>query len=278
MKSTQAKDTTVIEPLAAPYFPDLRELWGFRNLFKSLVWRNFRVRYRNTALGVAWVILQPLALMFAFVQVFGIWAGFDVGDIPYSIHALSGLVILFFINRIISLSVNVVRENQSLTRKVYFPKLVLPCSLVTSELADLAVGIALLLFIMLVMGIYPAPTAPLALVFLGLLFAWGFALSVLLAALGIRFRDLSMIVPIFMLVQMYLTPIIYPLTDVPPENLIAYSLNPLVGIVSGFRWAMFGTQPFFPWMVGISVIETVVLGLFGLVYFTRTERDFNDFL
>lgn len=279
-KQHKQKDrkVTLVEPLTKSYFPDLQELWEFRGLLRSLIWRNFRVRYRNTVVGVAWVVLQPLAIMLVLFQVFGIWAGFAVERIPYPIHALSGLVLLFFVNRVIAGSIGVIRDNQDLTRKVYFPRLLLPSALVASELVDLTVALLLLVVIMLLYRVFPAPTAFLVFGYLLLLVAWAFSLSVCLAALGIRFHDLTLLLPIVTLLLLYLTPIIYPITFVPEKHLILYALNPLTGIVNGFRWALLGAEPFYPWMALITLAQTLVLGLFGLVYFTRTERDFNDFL
>ena len=280
----RSRESTLIEPQTDSYFPDVRELWEFRNLLRTLMWRNFRVRYRNAALGVMWVVLQPLILMLVFVQVFNVWARIDVQEIPYSVHAISGLVLLFFANRMVSESINLVRSNQSLTRKVYFPKMLLPCALVGSELMDLAVGLVLMFVIMLLYGffgdgpIYPEPTTPLALFFLLLLVGWGFALSTCLAALGIRYHDLILIIPIVMLLQMYLAPVIYPITAVDPERMIYYALNPMVGIVNGFRWAVLGIGGEYLWTTWISIVEIFLLGLFGVVYFSRTERSFNDFL
>ena len=242
---------TVIEPLPNAYFPDLRELWGFRGLFRAFVWRNFKVRYRNTALGVIWVVLQPLTMMLVFTQVFGLWVRVPSGDIPYSLYVLSGLALLFFVNRLIGDAVNIIRENQTLTSKVYFPRIILPFALVTSGLVDLLVTILLLFGMMFFHGVQPSPQFPMALCYILLLIGWAGALGICLAALGIRYRDLTFFLPIVMLFLMYMSPIVYPISFVPEEYLFWYALNPMVGIVNGFRWALLGVEPYYPWMAKV---------------------------
>ena len=269
---------TIIEPQFDRYFPDSDELWRFRNLFNALVWRNIRVRYKNTALGAFWILLQPLLQMLVYTMIFGIWARIPVKNIPYSIHVLSGLVLVFFLTRVLGESANIIRANQSLTRKVYFPKLILPIVLTASAIVDLGVALILLTAIMLVQGVFPSITVVLAPVFLIILIGWAFALSLWFSALGIRFRDVTLIVPVMNMLMMYMSPIIYPITIVPDYLLPIYALNPMVGIVTGFRWAVLGVEPFYLWTLVISLVEIVVFGLAGLVYFVRTERNFNDFL
>ena len=278
LSKAQDSEVTIIEPGTNRYLPDMKELWRFRNLFYALVWRNVRIRYKNTTLGAVWILLQPFLQMLVYTLVFGLWARIPVGDIPYSVHVLSGLVLLFFLNRIITESANVVRGNQSLTRKVYFPKLILPCTVTASAMVDLCVTQLLLLIIMTVQGVTPEATIVLAPIFLLLVVFWAFALSLWFSALGIRFRDLTLLIPVMTMLMMYMSPVIYPITIVPEYLLPIYALNPMVGIVTGFRWAVLGIEPFYPWMLGVTVVETLVVGITGLVYFVRTERSFNDFL
>ena len=278
LNKAQDSEVTIIEPGTNRYLPDMKELWRFRNLFYALVWRNVRIRYKNTALGAVWILLQPLLQMLVYTLIFGLWARIPVGDIPYSVHVLSGLVLLFFLNRIITESANVVRGNQSLTRKVYFPKLILPCTVTASAMVDLCVTQLLLFIIMTVQGVTPEATIVLAPIFLLLVVFWAFALSLWFSALGIRFRDLTLLIPVMTMLMMYMSPVIYPITIVPEYLLPIYALNPMVGIVTGFRWAVLGIEPFYPWMLGVTVAETLLVGITGLIYFVRTERSFNDFL
>jgi lipopolysaccharide transport system permease protein len=268
----------IITPDNRRYVPDFQELWDFRHLLYALVWRNIRVRYRNSALGAVWIALQPLLRMLIYTLIFGLWARIPVGDLPYSIHVLSGLVLVFFLNRIIAESANAVRANQSLTRKVYFPKLILPCVLTISSLTDLCVALVLLLVIMAIQGVFPNATVLLAPLFLLALLGWGFTLGIWLTALGIRFVDIVQVTPILTTLMMFMSPIIYPITMVPESLLPIYALNPMVGIVTGFRWAVLGIEPFYAWTIVLSVGETLILGLTGMLYFVRTERNFNDYL
>ena len=272
------REVTIIEPRKQAYLPDLQELWDYRNLFRSLVWRNFKLRYRHATLGTAWVILQPLLMMALFTVIFGAIAAMQVRNIPYSLHLLSGLILVFFLNRVTGDSLDVIRSNANLTRKVYFPKLLLPVAVVIAAVVDLVVMVLVLLAIMLMQGILPEPQFFLAFVYMGALVLWGLAASIGLAALGIRFRDLMLFMPLVTLLLTYLAPIIYPLTFVPEDKLIYYALNPMVGIVNGFRWTVFGIEPFYPWMGLMSLAITCVLGAIGLVHFVRTEQDFNDLL
>ena len=272
------REPVVIEPQADNYLPNLRELWAFRELFYTLVWRNFKVRYRQAALGTFWVLLQPFAMMVVFTLVFGIWVRVAVKGVPYSIHILSGLILVFFINRAISESLGVIRSNANLTRKVYFPKLLLPLAVVIASIVDLAAMAVMLLVLMAFHGIAPAPQALLALGYIALLVVWGVTVAVALAALGIRYLDLHLLMPLFILFITYMSPIIYPITLVSEDLLVVYALNPMVGIVNGFRWCVFGTEPFYPWMGLVSLAEILILGILGLVYFVRTERSFNDLL
>lgn len=272
------RNVVIIKPGSSRYLPDLRELWDFRHFLRVLVWRNVRVRYRNTALGAVWIMLQPLLQMLVYTLIFGLWARIPVGDMPYSVHVLSGLVLVFFLNRIIGESANAVRNNQMLTKKVYFPKLILPSTSTISSVIDLAVALVLLFVIMAIQGVFPQATVVYAPIFLLILIAWGFTLGIWFAALGIRFVDIAMITPIVTMLMMFMSPIIYPLTLVPENLLPIYALNPMVGIVTGFRWAVLGVEPFYLWTIAVSIGEILVLGLLGLIYFVRTERYFNDYL
>lgn len=272
------RNVTIIKPSNSRYLPDLLELWDFRHLLYALVWRNVRVRYRNTALGTLWIMLQPLLQMLVYTLIFGLWARIPVGDMPYSVHVLSGLVLVFFLNRIIGESTNAVHSNQSLTKKVYFPKIILPSVITISSAIDLTVAMGLLFIIMALQGVYPLATILYVPCLLLILLGWGFTLGIWFSALGIRFADITLITPIVTMLMMFMSPIIYPLTMVPQSILPIYALNPMVGIVTGFRWAVLGVEPFYPWTLAISIGEILILGVLGLIYFARTERHFNDYL
>lgn len=277
-EAQKPRTMTVIEAKNERWLPDLDELWQFRHLIHSLTIRNVRVRYKNTALGTLWIMLQPLLQMAVYTLVFGLWARIPVGDIPFAVHVLTGLVLLFFLTRVISESGNAIRANQALTRKVYFPKMVLPIVIIGSALVDLLIAVGVMVVITLAFGVVPAWTVIFAPFFVLLLILWAFALSVWFTALGIRFRDLTLLVPVITMLMMYLSPVIYPVTLVPEQYLPIYALNPMVGILTGWRWAVVGLEPFHFWTVWIAIGEIFVIGVTGLLYFIRTERNFNDFL
>jgi lipopolysaccharide transport system permease protein len=268
----------VIQPNSGRWWPDFAELRRFSGLLRALIWRNVRVRYKNTALGMFWILLQPFLQMLVYTIIFGIWARIPVGEIPYSIHVLSGLVLVFYVNRVLGESGNVVRANQSLTRKVYFPKLVLPCMVVAAATVDLGASLLLLAGMMLVLDVPVRSTVLLLPMVLLWVVAWAFAISVWFAALGIRYRDVTLVIPVLSMLMMYMSPVIYPISIVPEYLLPVYFLNPMVGIITTFRWLVLGVDQLYPLAILISVAEIIILGIVGLILFVRSEQSFNDYI
>jgi homopolymeric O-antigen transport system permease protein len=267
----------VIEP--ARRFPglNLRELWQYRGLFFFLVWRDVKIRYAQTVLGAGWAVLQPVLTMAVFAVVFGRLAKVPSDGVPYPVFSLAALVPWTYFSTALAGASGSLVSSTNLITKVYFPRLVIPFAPVLAGLVDFAVAFAVLLAVMLGYGIVPSPAAlvlvPL-LVLAMLLTAAG--TGCWLAALNIQYRDVKYVVPFLLQVWMYASPIVYPASLVPERYRPLYALNPLVGVVEGFRAVLLGT-PGVAWStLAVSLGVGVLLCLSGALYFRRTERVFAD--
>ena len=256
----------------------LRELWEYRGLLYFLVWRDLKVRYKQTALGAAWAVIQPVATMVVFSVVFGRLAGMPSDGVPYPLFAFAALVPWTLFADGFSQAAASLVMNGNLVRKVYFPRLVLPAAAVLSSLVDFALAFAVLAAMLAAYGV--APTAAVlwlpALVLLALASALGVGLW--LAAIAVRFRDVRHGVPFLRQLWLFATPIAYPasLLDEPWRTL--YGLNPMAGVVEGFRRALLGTDTAAGPMVLASVGAAVALLVSGAYFFRRTERQMADLL
>ena len=260
----------------------LKELWQYRELLYFLVWRDIKVRYKQTVLGAAWAILQPLATAVVFTLFFGRLAGIGSDGLPYPLFSYAGLLMWTFFAQGLAQSSASVVGSANLITKVYFPRLVIPLAAVLSGLLDLAVATPLLGVMMAYYKIWPGAAivaVPLVLL-LALLAATGVGLW--LAALNVEYRDVRYVVPFLVQLWLFVTPVIYPASVVAPhlEKLgvpgWALGLNPMAGVVEGFRWAMLGrgTAPIS--LVAASAIVALVLCVTGALYFRSVERSFAD--
>lgn len=254
----------------------LRDLWEYRELLYFLTWRDVKVRYKQTVLGISWAIIQPFLTMVVFSLFFGRLARIPSDGIPYPIFAYTALVPwTFFANGLNQASSSLV-SNARLMTKVYFPRLTIPIASVLSGVVDFVLAFAVLLGMM---GYYHlTPTAavvwlPLFLL-LGLVTALGVGLW--LAALNLQFRDVRYLVPFITQFWMLATPIAYPSSLLHPTWRVVYGLNPMVGVVEGFRWALLGTSTAPGWMVGASALAATLILVTGSFYFRRMERTFAD--
>jgi len=255
---------------------NLRELWEYRELLWFLVWRDVKVRYKQTVLGAGWAILQPVATMIVFSLFFGRLAGMPSDGLPYPIFSFAGLVPWTFFSQGLSQSANSLVGSHNLITKVYFPRLAIPISTVIAGLVDFALSFLVLLVMMLAYGIVPGPEvlalAPLLL--LALVTALGAGLW--LSALNVQFRDVRYIVPFLTQLWLFLTPIAYPSSLLGEPWRTVYGLNPMAGVVEGFRWALLGTGEPPGAMLAASVLAALALLASGALYFRRTERTFAD--
>ncbi|HET9185014.1 MAG TPA: ABC transporter permease [Solirubrobacterales bacterium] len=255
-----------------------RELWHYRDLAVQIAMRDVTLRYRQTALGAAWAILQPLAFMAIFSVFFGRLAGVSSDGLPYALFALCALVPWAFFASTLQLGSESLVMYTELVSKIYFPRIFMPFGILCAGLVDLGVSICLLIVIVLVYGV--VPTASILMVPVLVLIAAAAALGITsaLSAVNVRFRDVRYVVPFAVQIWLFLTPIVYPnsLIGEPWQTLSA--INPMVGVVEGFRWAMLGTSNPPLDLIGISALSALVLLLAGLAYFDRVERTFADII
>ncbi len=274
-EASSAPPIVVIEPSRGWRALDLRELWRFRELVYFLALRDVKVRYKQTALGVTWVLLQPLLAMGIFSIVFG-QRGLTTDGIAYPLFVVSGLVPWFYFSNATSGASGSVVGNTQLISKVYFPRLAIPLAAVMANLVDLSIGLLLELVLLVVFGTalsWQLLALPL-LVALVVLTALG--VSVWLSALDVQYRDVRYAVPFFMQVWLFATPVIYSAGDVPERWRPLLRLNPMTGVIEGFRWALLGTGEAPLAALGGSVAIVLVLLASGLLYFRRMERTFAD--
>jgi homopolymeric O-antigen transport system permease protein len=267
---------TVIEPVSGFPKVDLHELWAYRELAGILSWRDFRVRYKQTFIGVAWAIIQPLMAMVVFTLVFGKFAKFPSNDLPYPIFLYSGLILwTYFSGAIARASVSVSGSTGFIT-KVYFPRVLLPLSAVTSPIVDFLFSFVVLFGLMAYFAVWPTWTIALAPVFFVLAMLTAFGVGMWFAAVNVRYRDVPYAIPFLMQIWMFLSPIVYASSGLPHKWQWLLSLNPLTGIISGFRWALIGGFPPTPAQFAISAGAALVFLLSGLAFFRRSEAGFAD--
>lgn len=271
--------TIVIEPTRGLAALQLRALWEYRELLGFLVWRDVKVRYKQTALGVAWIILQPLVSMVIFTVLFGYLLQAPSDGAPYAVFAYAGLLPWnYFAGSLTRASQSLVGSANLIT-KVYFPRLVIPISGVLGGLVDFGVASLVLAGLMALYRIPPTVHIIWLPAFLLLALATALGFGLWLAALNVRYRDVNYLVPFLVQIWMYLTPVIYSVTLIPERFRWLLALNPMTGVVGGFRWALLGgvmeTEP--PGVLfGVSVMITLVVLVSGAVFFRSTERTFAD--
>jgi lipopolysaccharide transport system permease protein len=268
---------TVIERRSDWKLLDVQELWRYRELFFLLTWRDVTVRYKQTVLGVAWAVLQPLATMIVFSIFFGRIASAAKTEVPYPLFVFAGLLPwTFFANAIGSAGQSLV-GNQNLVTKVYFPRLIIPAGAVGAGLVDLAISFGLMLLLMLYYGVTPGPGLILILpLTLGLVTA-ALGVGTLLSALTVKYRDFRHAVPFMVQLWMFATPTIYLQAGdlVGPRLRLLLPLNPAYGLISAFRWAALG-GPLDAYALVVSLVVSLALLLTGCLYFRRVESGFAD--
>jgi len=272
------KPTVAIRPTRGIATLHLRAVWEYRELLYFLVWRDVKVRYKQTALGVAWVILQPIVSMAIFSVLFGLLLQVPTGDVPYPVFAFAGLLPWNYFSSALNRSSMSVVNSAHLVTKVYFPRLVIPLAGALSSLVDLLVSFVVLVGVMIIFGVAPSLRVfvlPL-LVLLAMVTATGFGLW--LSALNVRYRDVNYLLPFLIQIWMYLTPVVYGSDLIPEQYRFLLSLNPMTGVVEGFRWALLGqgTTPLSGPLFAISVVIALGVLVSGAYFYRSTERFFAD--
>jgi lipopolysaccharide transport system permease protein len=258
---------------------NLRELWAYRELLFFLTWRDVLVRYKQAVLGVTWAILQPFLTMIVFTVVFNRALGVQSPDpsVPYPVFSFSGLLAWQFFAGALSRSGVSLVSNASLLTKVYFPRLVIPSSAVLAGLVDFAISFVILLILMAFYGIAPSWHIVFLPLFLLLAMVAALAVSLWLSALNVLYRDVQHIIPFLVQLWMFVSPVIYPINSIPEGPLrVAFALNPMTGVIGGFRWALLHQQEFPSGYLWVTVGMVVVLFSGGVFYFKRMERMFAD--
>ena len=256
--------------------PDLRELWRYRELLYFLVWRDVKVRYKQTALGAAWAILQPVATMLVFSLFFGRLARVPSDGVPYPVFAFTALVPWTFFANGLTLSTQSLVQGQNLLKKVYFPRLAIPLAAVLSGLVDFALAFVVLAGMLLFYGIVPGPRALWIAPLLLLALATSLGAGLWLSALNVRYRDVGYVVPFLVQLWLFATPIAYPSSLLAEPWRTVYGVNPMVGVVEGFRWALLGTGSAPGGALAVSSLAAAALLAGGALYFRRLERTFAD--
>jgi lipopolysaccharide transport system permease protein len=269
-------DVVIIDPRQSQWRAGLAALWRGRELLTFLAWRDIRVRYRQTLLGGLWALAEPLAGVLVFTLLFNRLAGLDSGEVPYPLYCFFGLLVWTFFSRGLRATSLSLVANSGLLTKAYFPRLALPLAGQLATVLDLACGLLAGVALLAWYKVCPGPavlTLPCWLVLAGLN---SLGIGLVLSAVNVRFRDVSQAIPFLTQVWLFATPVAYPLTAVPARWHAVYTLNPMVGVVEGMRWAVLPGYAFDPRLLVPTL--TVGLGLlaFGLVWFHRAERRFAD--
>lgn len=270
---------TRIGPARGWQFIDVQELWRYRELLFFLVWRDVKIRYRQTMLGVAWAVLQPLLMMVVFSIFFGKMAGLSSGDIPYPLFALAGLLPWTFFSTALTSGGNSVVGSERLVTKIYFPRLAIPFASVGAAAVDFLIAFGLLLAFMAWHGVWPSWSMLLVPVIFAPIALAGMGFGTLLAALNVRYRDFRYVIPFMVQFWMFATPTVYmqPKADAAGPLQTILALNPMTGLIAAFRAACLGTP--IPWLqFGFASAVVIIVFVAGCLYFRRSEDAFADII
>ena len=268
--------TTIIRPKKLFHFSDLKEIWQYKELLYFFTWRDLKVRYKQTAIGVTWAILQPFMTMVVFSVFFGGLAKIPSDGVPYPIFVYVGLLFWQFFSSALSDTSMTLISNQTIITKVYFPRLILPISSVLTKLVDFAIAAVILVGLMFYYGYMPHLSGflliPLLLIITFMASVGG---GLFLAAINVKYRDVRYALPFFIQILMFVTPVIYPASIAGKYSTIL-ALNPMMGVIQNARAALLGTAPINWTLLGISFIACFVLLLVGIYVFKKVERYFAD--
>lgn len=274
--ATTVTATTRIEPAPGWVPLDLAEIWRYRRLTWLLVWRDLRIRYRQTVIGAGWAILQPMMAMAFFGLFFGKLARMPSDGLPYPVFYYSALLPWMYFTHAVTSATGSLLDHAGIVGRVYFPRIVLPLAPIVSGLVDLSVAFTVLIAMMLYYGLWPAVTAPAVVLFLALAVLTAASISLWLSALNARYRDVKYGLNFALQLWMFASPVVYPMTLVPEAWRPLYALNPMAVVIQGFRWSLTGQG--YPGHVAV-IVATLGVSLLltgGVAFFRRSEVDMAD--
>jgi lipopolysaccharide transport system permease protein len=272
----QSLAVVVIEPRRSWFDLNLKALWDYRELLYFLAWRDLKARYAQTVMGLAWAVVQPLFMMLMFTVIFSKIARFPSDGIPYPLFAYAALLPwTFFAKSLDRGGFSVVAESNLIT-KIYFPRLIIPLSATLGGLIDFGIAFLLLVAMMAWFGVFPTWTLVGLPFYLLLTVLASLAVSLWLSALYVKYRDIAALIPLLTQVWMFASPIVYPISMIPQEWQWLYNINPMVGVIGGFRWALTGTPAPDPAFLALNILTIIVSLLFGMAYFNRMANTFAD--
>ncbi len=270
----------IIDASHSSIIPDFKELYRYKDLFITLTWRDFKVRYAQTTIGLLWALIQPVITLLILSLVFGKFVGVKT-DVPYLLFAMTGLTVWTYFSFVISNAGASIIASQGMIKKIYFPRLIIPLSKAAVGLIDLGISLVIMIFLMFYYGIVPSSNVWLAPVFLFFGMLAALAVGIWLSAITVRYRDFQHVVPFMVQIGLYITPIAYPadfaMQQLPKWAATVYYLNPIAGVVQGFRWSIFGGEAPGSLMY-VSFVMILFLFISGLFYFKKVEGDMADYV
>lgn len=255
---------------------DLKNVWTYRELLYFLIWRELKIRYKQAFIGAGWAIIQPVLAMLIFTAIFGMFARIPSDGLPYPLFAYTALLPWTYFAEAVRRGALGPVEDAELVRKIYFPRLIIPLAMVTAPLVDFILAFSVLIVLFMWYGIVPTWSVVFLPFFVAMAMILALAISLWLGPVNVRFRDIKHAVPFLIQIWMFASPIVYPVSMVPEQWRLLYSLNPMVGVIEGFRWALLGTDSpnFTAIAISMSLVMVCLIG--GLIYFKRMERFFAD--
>lgn len=266
----------VLKPVQGTFRFSWEELWAYRELLWFFIWRDLKVRYKQTLIGVSWAVLQPLLMMLAFTLFFGQVDGFQTEGQSYALFTFVAILPWqLFSHALLSTSISLV-SNQDLLKKVFFPRILIPVSSLSVGLVNFAIAMAMLLVMLVFWGIPPRFPFVFSLLGLAVVVTASLGVGLLLSALNGQYRDVQLVLPFLSQIWLFASPVIYPTSVIPQHWQLAYAVNPMVGAIDIFRWSFLGNPEPRPAMLGVSVLSAIFILAVGLVYFLRTQENIAD--
>jgi len=266
----------VIEPREGMRLIDLKELREYQDLFFFLIWRSIKVRYAQSAIGIGWAVIQPVFSMLVFTVIFGKLADIDSDGVPYAVFSFAALVPWTYFSNAVSEGTSSLVAEANMISKVYFPRIILPLASVAAKLVDFCIAMTLLAGLMIFYQIMPTAWVLFLPVLIIMMMITAAGIGMWLTALAIQYRDVKYAMSFVLQLLMYAAPVVYPTTLIPDAYRIAYAINPMVGVIEGFRSVLLGTIPV-PWdLIVTGFVSSIVIAASGMVYFLGKERIFAD--